>query len=245
MIENSEQYKTLKKNGLNCSQSSIMKVAALSCAFDKYKKGLFLSEHRRCYDEIITYCNKLVYEDRLESKRGSFWEESNPLINFLPAMGYKQIIVEKSQKRGTSRRNREEAEQIVAWIKQNYAKIIDCYSKRRNIRAKELLGIITPFKSQSALIKAIIKKEIPEYEQDIAVGTVHTFQGAERKIIIFSSVYGNKDGCFFINKAPNLMNVAVSRAKDSFLLFGDSGCLQGNENTAAGLLKSMCKTIGN
>jgi len=85
----------------------------------------------------------------------------------------------------------------------------------------------------------VIKKEIPDYAQFIDVGTVHTFQGAERKVIIFSSVYDNEDGCFFINKKKNLMNVAVSRTKDSFLVFGDSGCLIGNEKTEAGLLKDM------
>lgn len=63
--------------------------------------------------------------------------------------------------------------------------------------------------------------------------------GAERKVILFSSVYGSEDGCYFINRAPDLMNVAVSRAKDSFLVFGDKECLTGGEKTAAGLLKKM------
>lgn len=35
------------------------------------------------------------------------------------------------------------------------------------------------------------------------------------------------------------MNVAVSRAKDSFLVFGDSGCLEGNPKSAGGMLKRM------
>ncbi|MDW2800902.1 C-terminal helicase domain-containing protein [Clostridium boliviensis] len=246
VIEDKTQYEKLEINGLNCSQSSIMKVAALSCAFDKYKKGLFLSEHRRCYNEIVAYCNKLVYEEKLEPKRGSFFEDNkNALIDFLPAMGHKQIIVSKSQKSGTSRRNKEEAVQIVTWLKYHYTTIADCYSKKSktDINEKDLVGVITPFKSQSILIKTIIKKEIPDYAQFIDVGTVHTFQGAERKVIIFSSVYGNEDGCFFINKAANLMNVAVSRAKDSFLVFGDSECLTGSEKTAAGLLKDMTKTV--
>ena len=40
----------------------------------------------------------------------------------------------------------------------------------------------------------MLKKEVPEYAGNIDVGTVHTFQGAERKVIIFSSVYGHEDG---------------------------------------------------
>ena len=35
------------------------------------------------------------------------------------------------------------------------------------------------------------------------------------------------------------MNVAVSRAKDSFLVFGDKECLTGGEKTAAGFVEKM------
>lgn len=246
VIDGKEQYRELEMNGLNCSQSSIMRLASLSCAFDKYKKGLFLCEHRRCYNEIVMYCNELVYENKLEPKRGSAVEDkNNALSGLLPAMGHKQITVSRSQKSGSSRKNKEEAKQIVAWLKANYETIVDCYRKKEknSINKKELIGVITPFKSQSIIIKKLIKEGIPDYAQFIDVGTVHTFQGAERNIILFSSVYGNEDGCYFINRATNLMNVAVSRAKDSFLVFGDCGCLSGGEKTAAGLLKNMTKTI--
>ena len=90
----------LEENGLNCSQSSIMKMAALSCEFNKYKRGLFLSEHRRCYNEIITYCNKLVYEGKLEPKRGSFYAaEYNELRGLLPVMGFRQVTTAKHMKK--------------------------------------------------------------------------------------------------------------------------------------------------
>lgn len=246
VIENKAQYLELETNGLNCSQSSIMKLASLSCAYEKYKKGLFLCEHRRCYNEIILYCNELVYGGKLEPKRGnSIDNKNNVLEGILPAMGHKQISTVRSQKIGCSRQNIEEAQQIVVWIKENYLTLVNCYKKRETNEFEErsLIGVITPFKSQSILINRILKKEIPEFAKYIDVGTVHTFQGAERKIIIFSSVYGNEDGCYFINRAPNLMNVAVSRAKDSFLVFGESGCLNGGEKTAAGLLKIMTTTI--
>lgn len=240
VIANKDEYSMLEKSGLNCSQSSIMKLAAVSCEFNKYKRGLFLSEHRRCYNEIITYCNKLVYEGKLEPKRGSFYAaERNGLRGVLPVMGFRQVIAAKSQKYGGSRRNREEAETIVEWLHQEYEKILSCYRSKDGFDERRILGIITPFKSQSFLIKNLIKQRLPEYSKFIDVGTVHTFQGAERKIILFSSVYGSEDGCYFINRAPNLMNVAVSRAKDSFLVFGNKECLTGGEKTAAGLLKKM------
>lgn len=77
-----------------------------------------------------------------------------------------------------------------------------------------------------------------EYSK-ISVGTVHTFQGAERKIIILSTVYGRQDGCFFIDFNKSLMNVAVSRAKDNFFIFGDINCLKDTQSCASGLLKKF------
>ena len=77
------------------------------------------------------------------------------------------------------------------------------------------------------------------YDEIIDVGTVHTFQGGERKVIIMSTVYGKNDGCFFIDANKSLLNVAVSRAKDSFLVIGDISCLSDSENKPSGLLKKM------
>lgn len=231
------------QDGLNCSQSSIMKIASRSCKFEKHGKGLFLCEHRRCYNEIVQYCNELVYEKNLRPLRGKASDDNrNVLKNYLPPMGRKQIDSKYSKRIGTSRQNSKEAEEIVEWVRLNY--FVLCEKYRQNEAAnqfdeKTILGIITPFKGQSAMIKSMIKRQLPEIEGNIAVGTVHTFQGAERNVIIFSSVYGSEEGCYFINSNKSLMNVAVSRAKDSFLVFGDSGCLEGNPKSAGGMLKRM------
>lgn len=247
VIERSEQYEKLENMGLNCSQSSIMKIASLSSPYEKYGKGLFLSEHRRCYNEIIQYCNKLVYGGNLEPLRGSFQKDDSNVINdLLLPMNHVQVDTTYSQRVGTSRQNKNEAEAIVEWIAENFPVILERYQlraedKQLDFNSKLVLGIITPFKSQSTLIKRLINKKLPSYSNDISVGTVHTFQGAERNVIIFSSVYGNQEGCSFINRNTNLMNVAVSRAKDAFVVFGDIGCLIGSSNSAAGLLKEICQ----
>lgn len=241
VIKDKEEFCELEENGLNCSQSSIMKIASLSCPFEKYGKGLFLSEHRRCYNEIVQYCNDLVYNGKLEPLRGYAEDDAdNVLSEYLPPMGYKQVEVEYSQKSGGSRKNEEEAKAIVKWLRENYLSIIDKYKKiekEDEFNEKNIIGIITPFKQQSIMIKQYIRRYLPQFANNISVGTVHTFQGAERKIIIFSTVYGNQEGCYFINANKSLLNVAVSRAKDSFLIFGDRGCLSGGSTSAAGLLK--------
>lgn len=230
-------FDKLVEFGQNCSQSSVMKVAANSCYYDKYDKGLFLSEHRRCYNEIIEYCNNLVYNGKLKACRGLGKKDANyPLDK--PHMGYKNIEVEKSEKNGCSRMNSKEAEEIAKWLSFHYKNIVKLYQeKNANIKSNEILAIITPFKAQVRVLKEKLEIYLKDDAKNIDVGTVHTFQGAERKVIILSTVYGARDGCFFINNNASLMNVAVSRAKDAFWVFGSRKCLDENGKSPSALLK--------
>ena len=235
VISNASEYELLQENGMNCAESSIMRIAAMACRFRKDgSRGLFLSEHRRCYDEIIDYCNKLVYQGKLKPCRGSIrHDDKNTLKSEFPAMGHFPIEVESSEKRGSSRFNKEEAQQIVQWIATHADKIQSTYPKEGGI--ENLIGVITPFKAQAA----VIKKALPKHLKKIRVGTIHTFQGAECRIIIISTVYGGEDGCFFIENNKSLMNVAVSRAKDFFFVFGNRKCLLHTESSTTGLLRQM------
>ena len=234
-IPSLEAFEVLERAGLTTSNSSVMKVAAKCCRYEKFEaKGLFLSEHRRCYDEIIDYCNLLIYKGNLQPMRGKGKQDGKRAIGQWPQMGFKQIDSQHSSKKGTSRFNPLEAEQIVAWLQANYALIAAAYPDEKQ---ENLIGIITPFKAQAKYINLELKKKLPEHYNSISVGTIHTFQGADRRIIILSTVYGKQDGCFFIDANKSLMNVAVSRAKDHFFLFGDIDCLKDVQNSASGLLK--------
>ncbi|MGI2909745.1 AAA domain-containing protein [Tolypothrix sp. VBCCA 56010] len=54
------------------------------------------------------------------------------------------------------------------------------------------------------------------------MGTIHTFQGGEKSVIILSTRQCRKeDSLWFINRRPNLLNVAVSRARELFILVGN------------------------
>ena len=237
VIQSLSEFEQLEQAGLNCSNSSVMKVAAKCCKFKKFDdRGLFLSEHRRCYDEIIEYCNKLVYKGNLQPMRGKGRNDHELALKQWPQMGFKQINTDYSIRKGSSRLNRSEAEQIVAWLKEHFELIVNAYPKEAK---GNLVGIITPFKAQAKCIQMELKKKMSKESAKISVGTVHTFQGAERRIIIFSSVYGKEDRCFFIDANKSLMNVAVSRAKDNFFVFGELGCLKetSGNSSASGLLR--------
>jgi hypothetical protein len=231
-------FSLLEKNGLNTSESSLMKVADKACAYSKFgKKGLFLTEHRRCYDELISYCNELVYDGKLEPKRGSSAIDANYPFPGQPTLDHIQVSTTKSDRKKTSRYNLLEAQRIRTWLMENFENIRAAYP---NDLPNALIGVITPFKEQAN----VIRRELRDLWPDVMVGTVHTFQGGERKIILFSTVYGSEDGCAFLDFKPNLMNVAMSRAKDRFLVFGDMGCLNTSKKTPSGLLRAFIQRNG-
>lgn len=223
---------------LSCCSSSIMTIAQKRCPFERITKhgdkkdGLFLDEHRRCVDEIIDYSNRLIYDGELVPKRGP--SSASCKIEGLPPMGI-YVSESPSKAKDGSRYNNKEIEAIRNWIKSNASAIRNAYC---NKELKELINIITPFKAQASLIRR------DEYLKDFPAGTVHTFQGAESPIVIFSMVYGEKDNPAFIKSNHELMNVAVSRAKDHFILVGSQACLENNDNEeACCLLNTMLKPV--
>lgn len=93
----------------------------------------------------------------------------------------------------------------------------------------------------------LIRKELKEKNiTGITVGTVHKLQGAERLIVLFSSVYGANDcdSSKFYDMNNNMLNVAVSRAKDSFIVFGNSIIFgMPKSNSPSGILRSKLINI--
>ena len=237
-IKNEKEFEILEKYGITASNSHVMRVSCKSCKYEKYgEKGLFLTEHRRCFDDIIKYCNSLVYNGKLNPLRGNRRNDNKEEL--FPKMGYKNIESLYSQKVGTSRNNVTEAIGIANWLKQNYSEIFEYY---KDIDLNNVIGIVTPFKAQAVTIRNVLKQILPqEVLSRITVGTIHVFQGGERKIIIMSSTYGKEEGCFFIDNNKSLMNVAVSRAEDSFLMFGNITCLKDEITSPSGLLKDNIK----
>jgi superfamily I DNA and/or RNA helicase len=66
----------------------------------------------------------------------------------------------------------------------------------------EVVGIVTPFSAQVSTIKQALGKQgisTGANETSLTVGTVHSLQGAERAIVIFSPVYSkHEDGGLLI-----------------------------------------------
>ncbi len=241
-IANMKKYQVIGTNctldimfdtGLGASSGNVMKIAQRASKYQKtdihgpFERGMFLSEHRRCVPEIIDYCNRLAYKGRLIPVR-----ESKPDYP-LPPLGYAHIRG-TSIKMGSSRWNPIEARIIARWISDHQKLLKSLYP---DLPLQEIIAIVTPFKKQTNLLrKELLLQGINEH---IGIGTVHTLQGAERHIILFSPVYGTNDNgmAYFFDRGVNMLNVAVSRARDSFLVFGNMNIFNSNNTTLpSGLL---------
>jgi superfamily I DNA and/or RNA helicase len=168
---------------------------------------MYLREHRRCVPEIIAYCNDLAYQGRLKPLR-----ENDVTDLWLPHMGYLLVQGEEKTRYG-SRGNEVEAKAVAEWMVHERERLEAYYKKPID----QVAGVVTPFRWQMHLIKQNLKNA---GISQVTVGTVHALQGAERNVIVFSPVYTSNKKGFFFDQNKNMLNVAVSRAKDSFLVIG-------------------------
>lgn len=232
LLKDKTHYEELHKTGATVTEGSAMKIAQRASHYHyekKIERGMFLREHHRCYDEIISFCNNLCYKGLLIPKRG------NASDTLFPPMAYLHIDGRAEVSETGSCSNLLEAKQIALWLNENRTLIEKKYQSLENNTFEDLVGIVTPFKAQQRLIEKECKKigikvnDNPKKKTKgaITIGTVHSLQGAERAIIIFSAVYSRHSDGKFIDMSPSMLNVAVSRAKDSFIVFGDMDVISG------------------
>ena len=215
-----EDLKRVHALGVCSTGGSAMQAAQSACRYapvPELGRGLWLFEHRRCYDEIVEYCNALCYRGKLEPKRGGAGtpdEEAAALgpLGYLHVDGY-------CGSAGGSRRNTAEAETIAAWLKAQRGALEGRYAQP----LEKIVGVVTPFGAQVRAIRAACRTAGIKVDGRgaMTVGTVHALQGADRNVVVFSPAYSKHGDGGFIDKSPSMLNVAVSRARDAFLVFGD------------------------
>lgn len=232
-----EDYERLVSRGVT-SQGSVMRVAQAASLYHPHpnlERGLYLFEHRRCLDEIISYCNDLCYKGTLQPCRGDWHANERAQQEMWQQAGVSRDDIERMiqlkplaylhvdglcTKAGGSRYNLPEAETIAAWLADHR----EALELRYKLPLEKIVGVVTPFAHQKrAIMRACRAKNIAigSGEKGMTIGTVHALQGAERPVVIFSPVYSKHEDGSFIDAMPSMMNVAVSRAKDSFIVFGD------------------------
>jgi DNA topoisomerase IA len=218
----------LKQSRLSIADGNVLGAARLVSKWrEEQDLGITLRYHYRCKPSIIGYCNALSYNDTLVPRTS----EGKPVHE--PAMSWVSIE-SKPMRKGGSLCNPMEVEHITSWIGERWpAWQVDPATKGKPIQ--DIVALITAYRPQANLLQAGLEKVFDQLRgtsgiawpsaddiKKVTVGTVHQLQGAERPIVCFSLVEGPDEAAgSFMDRDASLLNVAVSRAKSSFIVFGD------------------------
>ncbi len=168
-------------------------------AFGDKIPNTLLNEHYRCDPEIIGFCNKMFYD-------------SNLIVQTQHQEKCGIRIIETPTHTCFGRTNPRQTEIICSEILPSGECIGD-------------IGIVAPYRDQVTIIKNRLNRD------DIIVDTVHKFQGKERETMILSTtsdrtvIHEDPEQIDFLNN-PNLINVAISRAKKKLFVIATSEALQ-------------------
>ena len=223
-VDDEDAWGDLSKSGALASNGSLMKLALFSeTKLEHGEPGVFLADQRRSVPELVSFCNALAYGNRLKAKRTPPPEKLFNPFSFVHVRG-------ESDRSGTSRLNRIEARELLNWLHENEGRLKKFYEAEDIC---DVVAIITPFAAQNLEIRRLL----PKQWKQMTVGTVGGLQGAERPVVLFSTVYDKSHtDDFFFDQNVNMLNVAVSRARDSFIVFCEREIFRRGKGTPSSIL---------
>lgn len=179
--------------------------------------GIPLRFHRRCQDPMFSISNEIVYNNLMTKKT----KEENydfPIKSCwidIKAKGYKGNI----------------SNEEIIFLKEIFSYFLPEHLER--------IYIITPFTDVSTEISNELKNiiKLPTINEEKKwIGTIHTFQGKENDIVFLVCGGSTLGARQWAVRKPNIINVAVSRAKKRFIVIGDY-----NKWKNFVLIEKMCK----
>ena len=175
-------------------------IYTLYTTIDSSNTESLLGYHYRCNDKIIAFPNRKYYNNKLKIKTIS--KEEEPLI-FVDTS--KDDRYDNLYEKNISR---VEADYILKYVSSH---------------KDEEIGIITPFVKQKEYIIDVLTQNGVDISK-LSIGTVHAYQGNQRNTIIFSSAitYKTHQKTYdWLKNNKELINVAVSRAINKFIMLGN------------------------
>lgn len=198
------------------------------------KVGIPLLVHRRCLEPMFSIANRIAYDNKMVSATSS---KSLQDLKFLPS-GWINVEEQAHEIRKGGYSNQTEAEaaiELIKYLVEHQPKMIEggiFIITPFSIMRKELTSTWSRYLRDETnhpwMIQAFGKnhqnKPLKQFMSD-NIGTVHTFQGKEASTVILcvaaSNIRKKNGGISWVNSKPNLINVAVTRAKSHFFVIGN------------------------
>lgn len=183
----------------NYFQNSILSVYTY---IDNVSNNIMLKYHYRCGKRIINYSNQRFYQNQLN-------------LDKLKSDGEVNLLSVKSSSIYRKNGSVDEALQVIDFIERN--ELDDVF-------------VLTPFRDQKAILEELISKSyvLSQSGRSVKCGTVHQVQGQENRTIVLSAGITNKTRAKtydWIKNNSELLNVAVTRAKERLVVAVDEGAI--------------------
>ncbi|WP_455188514.1 AAA domain-containing protein [Actinomyces naeslundii] len=180
-----------------------------------------LREHYRCAPEIIEFCNRMFYNGELITMKAKQLDDQWPaLMVRKTAPGNHMRTLRRALTKGTySQREIDTVEELIGGV-------VEGVDFRGFLGGEEsgsdyMLGVATPYRLQADRLGEAIYNTTDLPEMSSLSETIHKFQGRGAKAMILSTVVDeSRIGHMklrFVDD-PRMINVAVSRAKEKFIL---------------------------
>ncbi len=198
----------IERDWLSYRTSSVFRAMSKSVS-----KVHLLDEHYRSHPEIVEIANRLFYNRGL-----TVLTDPQRLRRLdLPALSWHDVKGRASRPAGGSALNEAEVDAVVAVV----------VRLAHQSGFDGTVGVVTPFSAQARSISQALERSLSELDRQrlhLGVGTAHRFQGDERDLMILSPVVA--DGLpvqtlGWIVGTPNLLNVAITRARSTLIVVGD------------------------
>ena len=214
----------LRKIGLHNLKDSLFERLYRNHLSEKDSLALdMLCRQGRMHPGVASFPNQAFYGGKLEPVGLSHQlEEIRMPVVFVPSARDTSSLNGKT--------NADEARMVADWAERIYQESPETFDSNRT------LGVITPYRSQIAMIrKELQSKGIPAL-MDVSVDTVERYQGSERDVIIYSFCVNHRYQLRFL---PNLteengvqidrkLNVALTRARRRLIMMGVPEILKEN-----------------
>lgn len=231
-----------RKLGINNSRTEIDEVLrsdfarAFNSAYGRQASAALLTQYRMA-SPIGDLVSETFYEGKLRNGERAipdvYQHAPQALRNIVTWLDTSNLGQQAHhlEDRGTSIYNRCEADQIISVLKQvsENAEFVAALSKLTS-KDEAAIGVICMYAEQKRLLRQKFNQEIwsDGFKDIVKIDTVDSYQGKENRIIILSLTRSDKRHSPGFLRAPNRINVAMSRAMDRLLIVGNADIWKGN-----------------
>lgn len=196
-------------------------LSTMLAVYDEQLPKVMLREHYRCHPKIIGFCNNQYYDNDLIPFTNEGVSDVPIRLHYTSPGNHMRKVTVKGKEGSFNHREIDSVKEEILRELQ-LAHISD-----------DDIGFTTPYRLQ-------VEEANMMLEKNIEIDTVHKYQGREKPVMILSTVLDQskigKIGRKFVEN-PRLINVAVSRAQNQFILVTDHELFRNSRKDVGNLIR--------